>query len=164
MRPLIILIHGTWARGFLFRTNPSPDGQRWFEPKSIFFSDVLSDFHSSDIHVFSWSGRNSILARKTASSELWKLIISKIGDGFTDLVLIGHSHGGNVIIDTLPLINDDFNRITIITLATPFIDFTDKVQSAGEASLYLMGYFVLIALLSSPFLQYQLAFVLYFTI
>jgi hypothetical protein len=83
--------------------------------------------------------------------------------GFTDLVLIGHSHGGNVIIDALPLINDDFNRITIITLATPINDFTDKVQSAGEASLYLMGYFVIIALLSSQFLQSQLAFALCFT-
>jgi hypothetical protein len=100
---------------------------------------------SYSIEAFNWSGSNSILARKRASLDLAQLIDERISAGVTDLIAIGHSHGGNVIVDAMELTKHNLCNLTIITLATPFLTFVDKVQSVAEAAIYYFGYFLSIS-------------------
>ena len=144
----LVLVHGTWGRGFFPKISPSSKMRRWFEKNSAFYSQIIRTIGSRpfSIEAFSWSGSNSILARKRASLDLARLIDERIEAGVTNIIAIGHSHGGNVIVDAIPFTKHKCCRLTIITLATPFLSFADKVQSASEASLYYIGYFVSISL------------------
>ena len=84
--------------------------RRWFESNSLLHSELvrnLSAFPFS-IEAFNWPGSNSILARKKASIDLAQVLDARIESGVTNLIVIGHSHGGNVIVDAVALIKHDF--------------------------------------------------------
>jgi pimeloyl-ACP methyl ester carboxylesterase len=82
-----LLVHGTWAR-----TQP------WWQPPS---GDFWSYYHAQvdptlygAADRFEWSGGYSDAARALAGSDLHAWVDAHTLDG---LDLIGHSHGGNVI-------------------------------------------------------------------
>jgi hypothetical protein len=68
----VVLVHGTWGRGF-FRKEPVAP---WSRSDSIFVDRLLGEFEermptvSTSITPVSWSGSNSILHRAVNGSQL----------------------------------------------------------------------------------------------
>ena len=84
---IIILIHGTWA-------NESP----WYLPGDGFFECLQAHVAKQGASVvpFCWSGNLNHASRRTAGTALVQLIKSYPAD--KPIVIIAHSHGGNVAI------------------------------------------------------------------
>lgn len=81
---------------------------------------------TNDNDNFSWSGDNSDKARHRAAKKLAKKINKDRGNNPNNpepIVLVGHSHGGNVSIEAANILIEKYNvppdRITIIALNTP---------------------------------------------
>jgi pimeloyl-ACP methyl ester carboxylesterase len=107
-----ILVHGTFARR-----------ARWCLPTSDFCTSLQRQLGGSvKFDIFNWSGFNLHRARIVAGERLAARIrrVASSSPG-TKIVLIGHSHGGNVIRyafrrpDVASLVSG------VVTLATPFI-------------------------------------------
>ena len=135
---IVYLVHGTWGGP---KGRPS-DSEMWFSPESPFVQSIrqyldrnhtgMSDRISFDSYV--WSGRNSFTAREEAARHLFaKLCVRSNSDHSNSdqkVILIGHSHGGNVINDAFaPFGEPAMNRLVylptkvagIVTMATPFL-------------------------------------------
>jgi hypothetical protein len=119
----IILIHGTWAHLF-------PSGAlAWFEEGSSFQARLSEELTKrSHLHEFAepfrWSGRNSIDARYIASGQLAERIKTENEDHPSDhILLVCHSHGGNVALLSLVWLKKHGYSIpiSIVTMATPFL-------------------------------------------
>ena len=126
----IWLVHGTWARHRLPSLRhlfTSKKTSKWFETDSAFCSRLDAALARAGIHStfapFLWSGANSVVQRDQAATALSKEI-AKHFDEFPseEQVIIAHSHGGNVAIRTLSHLEDRHRNISIVTLATPFIE------------------------------------------
>ena len=78
---------------------------------------------SNDINYHEWSGANNSAARRFAATELVNAVI-KNRDESQAITLVGHSHGGNVIIDAVEMIREEFPdaKINIVTMNTPVRD------------------------------------------
>src|SRR5436189_4421187 len=104
MNAIVYLVHGTWPYG------PPPVGwllrhrlKIWTGETSA-LSAALKEALGSDtvIRAFPWSGRNSPLARRRASVELRSALAQSIRDNpASHHFIVGHSHGGNVILQAL---------------------------------------------------------------
>jgi len=107
--PIVILVHGTWAR----RAN-------WTKPTSGIVMGLRG--LGADVVIFSWSGRNRHASRMSAGSILHEELLT-LRDRFPDrpIHLVGHSHGGNVALYALSEPNPQLDEIAVTTLATPFI-------------------------------------------
>lgn len=84
--PVVILVHGTFAHN-----------AKWYKPSGDFYK-VLENSAAEKgetLVPFMWSGKLSHKARMAGAEALVKLITSYPED--EKVVLIGHSHGGNVI-------------------------------------------------------------------
>jgi hypothetical protein len=100
------------------------------------------------IDVFAWSGANSIFERRRASRELASRLNehSRGADRATQVV-IGHSHGGTVMMLACRDLADDV-RPHLISLATPFVELaTDPppfswLRPVTELAMTLAGLFV----------------------
>jgi hypothetical protein len=129
----IILVHGTWGRGFF----PSPietstDSQndvpeedekaRWFEPASSFRSKLASWLRqygfTAQIEVFEWSGANSVFERDAAAKRLRDFLAASEDE----TTIIAHSHGGNVAMRAIHLLDEANRKIELITMGTPFLN------------------------------------------
>src|SRR3954452_3907932 len=142
----IILVHGTWPRGWrsvvfapFYGTRPS----RSF-PKSLWFADG-SEFRnrltaalskrgfSAQISPFLWSGANSVRERDKAARELAEHIRAKQSDypGSTQVV-IAHSHGGNVALRALDQLGGRCDEIFVATIATPFVEILRSELAPAE--------------------------------
>jgi hypothetical protein len=98
---VVISVHGTFA------ARPEDEGHDWWQCNSDFWQRLVRKVphhikqvpHESTFH---WSGRNSASERRAAARGLLKQLklLEKAGRGYH---LIGHSHGGSVIWDTLLL-------------------------------------------------------------
>lgn len=96
-------------------------------------------FNLNNFYVFGWSGKLSFKARKEAAIELYnnlKNINGKIN-------LIGHSHGGNVILLLEEVIQEkkdfDFKVDRLILLATPVQKATENyISSSIFKKVYLL--------------------------
>jgi len=124
---LAITVHGTWGRGILRKRSISEiDNLSWYDPKSVFceglVKSALRENLTFDIRPFAWSGKNSVLARDEAAKKLAEFIESSFDrDAHSEVVVIGHSHGGSVALCCLKYIAADF-PLQIVTLATPFLN------------------------------------------
>jgi hypothetical protein len=132
----IILVHGTWGRGFFLKSQdegssenaPSKGARRgarrWFEKGSEFREKLEEQLKSMSleysVYPFHWSGANSVFARDRAGTELADKLKAHLQDRSATPVIIAHSHGGNVALRALSHLGDA-NRVRVVTLATPFL-------------------------------------------
>src|ERR1017187_10144702 len=100
---ILTLVHGTWGRGFfprLKRKLPKPELRRWFEDGSPFRKSLeqrLAGGIRYKIESLLWSGANSIMERDRASQELSAVLRTQRETcPNARLLVVGHSHGGNV--------------------------------------------------------------------
>jgi hypothetical protein len=125
----IILVHGTWGRGFFPRISDlgrrKAGARRWFEDHSPFRASLDAALHSAlldwPIRPFLWSGANSVHARDCAARELADELRRDLEDPGAQTIIIAHSHGGNVALRALQHLDSAAGRIRVVTLATPFL-------------------------------------------
>lgn len=130
----IVLVHGTWGRGFDPDTVAPPPVPRWFEPESEFCRTLkgrlAGRLGSAVVVEFLWSGANSIREREEAAAELAAFLDRSIVQAPQALhFILAHSHGGNVAIDALAKMEQSAGRIHIVTLATPFLSISQGTSS-----------------------------------
>jgi hypothetical protein len=123
----IITVHGT------FSTGPE-SGEQWWQKGSQFESGLRRLVEGEDgtlvflPHV--WDGLNSETSRRVAGKSLFGRLsaLEKEGQRYC---LIGHSHGGSVIVSSL--FQSAYRRRSLsglsrwITIGTPFIGFEPKI-------------------------------------
>jgi pimeloyl-ACP methyl ester carboxylesterase len=110
---VVTLIHGTWART-----------AAWTRTDSTLCHIVSGAFSSDRVRFvpFTWSGRNSILARHRAAAALAVTLHAGIAKWpRARHVIVGHSHGGSVAL--LALHHQDLvdTIAGVVTLSTPFL-------------------------------------------
>lgn len=119
IRRVVTLVHGTWARGFFnLRSRIG-----WYEPDGPLCAALWDgpEGHTL-IHRFTWSGQNRVSAREDAIRKLQGELTELVNkhDNAAHFVL-GHSHGGNIILSAL---RDSFlaERVAgVACLSTPFV-------------------------------------------
>ena len=113
-----VLVHGTFADHTTWK---NPDGIRT-AIKNLFNDDGFFDA------PFEWDGGDNKESRTVAAKNLISYIKDQINNGLLKddepITLIGHSHGGNVIIEAVNMMMEDpeflLNRkINILTINTP---------------------------------------------
>ena len=145
----IILVHGTWGRGFfpeisdLRRRYLFLGNKRWFEEGSQFLAGLDAALKSASldwpIRAFLWSGANSVHARASAAKELSDQLTKDLQDPDATAVIIAHSHGGNVALRALQHLDSMADRIRVITLATPFLRvYARKVSGLPSSANILL--------------------------
>lgn len=82
--PKYLLVNGTWTKPF-----------SWHMPGGEFFEALTFVVDEQDISFFHWSGINSPEARKKAADDL-TFYIESFYKPHDELIIIAHSHGGNV--------------------------------------------------------------------
>src|SRR5262245_29667993 len=105
----IILVHGTWGRGFFPKRRQvsllPPSDRWWLEEGSQCHAGLVEALKSASlnwpIRAFLWSGANSIHARDCAARELSQQLRKDLQDPDATAVIIAHSHGGNVALRAL---------------------------------------------------------------
>jgi RHS repeat-associated protein len=122
---VVIIIHGTWAKGAEWAREPSP-----------FVGAVESTFNDKAV-AFEWSGQNTGYARSAAAiGLLW--LIEKFPED-EPVVVVAHSHGGNVVKEYTQL--PGARRVNVVvTLGTPQRD--DYQMSMSRVGEYINVYSV----------------------
>ena len=130
-RCLIILVHGTWGRGFFPKSREAslypPNKKWWFEEGSHFRARLDAALESASldwpIRAFLWSGANSVHARNSAANELSVCLRENLEDDpDSTAIIIAQSDGGNVALRALQYLDSSMvHRTRIVTLATPFL-------------------------------------------
>ncbi len=105
----IYLIHGTWAKK-----------AKWTLPNSKMHNLLKEAFCKANIVQHEWTGKNKIQDRHDATLQL----INRIKSTNIPTFLIGHSHGGNIALNTLS--EENINVSGIISLNTPFFYVLNK--------------------------------------
>jgi hypothetical protein len=133
----VTLVHGTWPRGMI----PSPSrlwggGRYWFETGSAFWSALHNSLEARDllrssrVNVLLWSGANSIMERDRAAQLLADVIATeKRQNPDARQLVVAHSHGGNVALRALHKLPADFPSISVVTIATPFLEVRPTRQT-----------------------------------
>jgi len=100
LNSVIILVHGTFAIN-----------QDWYKPNSDFYIELeqQAKLQNQNLVPFSWAAENNYKSRLTAAEILAKLILSYPEN--ETIILIGHSHGGNVINLASQLLNDPMDQL-----------------------------------------------------
>ena len=126
---IVTFVHGTWARGFV--PKPSPPGEPyWYEDGSRFRRDLdrhLAHRSIGPVHfdALEWSGSNSLRARNEAASCLAERLAAQHARyPSARLLVIAHSHGGNVALDVPNRMVVKELPLSVVTLATPFLEVT----------------------------------------
>jgi pimeloyl-ACP methyl ester carboxylesterase len=129
-KPLhLILVHGTWGRGLPLLARRSERGASWCRDGSLFLERLRLKLEKRSIthktSQFLWSGANTFSERDLAARKL----ADNVAGAARRLpahrhVIVAHSHGGNIALRALQLLDDESrNRINpaLVTIATPFI-------------------------------------------
>ena len=136
----VTLVHGTWGRGFFPDTFWAKRSRaRSFETHSDFAAQLREKLNdqgvSCQIRAFLWSGTNSIAARDLAARDLATLIKQDSID--QQELIIGHSHGGNVVLRSTSRLHDQqLRRTMVVTLATPFLDVVPRKTRDSKSFSY----------------------------
>ena len=144
----VIIVHGTWA-------TPDPLKRRWYEPDDgrpggePFPAKLDAALRergsparcwahcSQGNRIFQWwPGENSWMARTRAASALAGYVTKLRNEGWL-CHFVAHSHGGNVLLEALPLIRVSPNSSEglqgkLVILGTPFMDTTSAVTERIE--------------------------------
>jgi hypothetical protein len=110
--PLILLVHGTCGA-------KSP----WTFPGSFLREAISKHFCGAvEIDRHPWSGQNSPKARRAGSVALKDRLQEIFNKTPRKVVLICHSHGGNVALLARELLAAEYQQsVWVITMATPFL-------------------------------------------
>jgi hypothetical protein len=112
-RPLIILVHGTWGTKSL-----------WAFPESSQLVKVLGGPAAEKLEFehFPWSGRNRTGDRMEAASRLRDKIQSELSQYDREIVIVAHSHGGNIAVRAFSELSEgEQATVRSVLLATPFL-------------------------------------------
>lgn len=116
----MILIHGT------FDSN-----SQILHPQSELGERVAASIKSETSEAFRWSGANTAAARTQAAAILEQNLLSKFAQGIDAVVIVAHSHGGNVAwmaVARLPEVQQ--KNVGIVAVGTPFL-FSEPYQLIG---------------------------------
>ena len=108
---VVVCVHGTWDTRALWTRNKSP-----------FFHYIQSRFSGVCFNRLVWSGENSCLARLKAADRLEKRLHHlRRAYPTAKLIVIAHSHGGNIALYACR--RHDVDKIVdgVICIGTPFI-------------------------------------------
>lgn len=146
----LITVHGTGAGA------GQDEGELWWQKGSGFLTRFgeLVDLSRVEIVPFHWDiGANSETARRKAGTELYRRL-KGFDERGEDYYLIGHSHGGSVIYNSLlvsVLAGKPLRRLQgWCTIGSPFIDIAPKrllaarLDSPGLA-VYMIGVLAVVA-------------------
>ncbi|MDP2393279.1 MAG: alpha/beta hydrolase [Methylococcaceae bacterium] len=140
----IIVVHGTFSA-------KKEDCSNWYAPEQLFCKllDKELAFNRSGARCwkhlnpgedfFHWDGRNDWLSRHTASDRL-KHIIQRLIDHGWVVHLVGHSHGGNVIMDAImdrDRCVESWYKGRVVLLGTPIYKDLASYESRLEYQLLL---------------------------
>ncbi len=121
-----VYVHGTWS-------NP----ETWEELRGQNFESIQSATgNNTHIDNFQWSGLNLSSARTEGAEKLVQTILDN-ANGKEPLTLVGHSHGGNVIIEAVNMLAEQgklegLGEVNIVTINTPVRE--DYQLSEGAAA------------------------------
>jgi pimeloyl-ACP methyl ester carboxylesterase len=116
----IVLVHGTWPRGWFPVLSRLWNRPCWFERGSSVISSIETSLFErqllgkTEIRSFPWSGNNSFIARDKAAAALAAELLKQNEDfPKSRQVIIAHSHGGNVALRALYYLPAHFGKIVI---------------------------------------------------
>jgi hypothetical protein len=114
MRSAAIFVHGTSINSKIWNSNVQSTIREIFDCEKL----------DNKLELFDWSGSNNSMARTTASNELvlhLKNLTSSQELPIEKLVLVGHSHGGTILLKSIVGLRRVLKNVelTIITLNTP---------------------------------------------
>ena len=138
---IVTCVHGTWARG-----------ARWPQLEAA-IAGALGHRTSLTFRYFEWSGRNSVSARTRAAADLRMSLLQQIsGSPEARLLLVGHSHGANVVLHALADRAGDVAAVTgatsgIVLLSPPLLDCRIVEQPTAAANRLMLGAMTIVPLL-----------------
>ena len=155
----VVVVHGTWA-------GPENGSIQWWQRSHVGAADHFTARLDAALAQrgsparcwagteleFSWSGENAWLHRTQAAADL-AAYLKTLSDAGVRYHLVGHSHGGNVIADTLPFLQSASGANTlgrVVTLGTPFVDTTTPIESRKldwQMTILRISYFLAAAAL-----------------
>jgi hypothetical protein len=136
VRFVITLIHGTWAK-------KAP----WLRPDSKLSEALMQLPGGARIFPFLWSGGNSNNARHLASEQLERELALRVQNyPASRHYLIGHSHGGNVVLRAFARASFKDTIAGVICLSTPFLVARPRDLGGGNTKKQIVGGVVLPAL------------------
>jgi hypothetical protein len=156
-RETVIVVHGTWAglrpgtTNWWFRTAEAGGSAPSFTAN---LDEALEKRGSRarcwahcdrDDQVFHWSpGENSWIERTRAAAALADYVAELQNHGWI-CHLVGHSHGGNVVIKAA-LVNAPLGNL--VTLGTPFLDTMSPIRKRSERLTKVLSRLVEASMLS----------------
>ena len=138
---LVVLVHGTWARGiipFLKKENAP-----WCEEGSELRKSCSKTLgKNTAFYPFVWSGRNSPTARLNAGLAL-RDKLHKLKKDFPNskIVIVSHSHGGNIAMYAMRDCLDQIEIDGLACFSTPFIHVRSRDYKGYEDQLLYAGLF-----------------------
>jgi pimeloyl-ACP methyl ester carboxylesterase len=129
MRKTAVLVHGTFA-------TEAP----WTRPNSEMAKAVRESLGEGWVtQHFDWSGKNSYAERELAADELVKLVDSLVTDSKdAKLVIVAHSHGGNIAIRASQKFAHPERVCAIATLGTPVLQV--ELKKWALPSIYSISF------------------------
>lgn len=120
--PILVVVHGTWARGAAWTRRDSP-----------LLAALLTTWATFRLCRFEWSGKNGARDRLSASMNLAREL-EDIHKRYPDspIVTLAHSHGGNIVAWASTIIT--FRLSAAIYLNTPFIQVLATSNHAGPGA------------------------------
>jgi hypothetical protein len=103
----LITVHGTWGRR-----------SAWAKPSGPLATLVKRECPDVQVDAFEWRGGNRHSDRIAAAKELAQRLVDLADD---NVVIVAHSHGGNIARSASALAGKSSNHRAIVTLGTPFI-------------------------------------------
>jgi pimeloyl-ACP methyl ester carboxylesterase len=137
---VFVLVHGTFAKS-----------ATWVASNSDFARRLQAEIPNAHIETFRWTGRNSEGSRCHAASELARFtsaLRAKHSD--SQIVVIGHSHGGNVAIGAYNSDGGPESIDKVVCLGTPFFRFRARElkPAANVIAAGLIAIFCLVMLVN----------------
>lgn len=116
----LLIVHGTWG-----------SRAKWAAPWGPLWRAVCEELPDVRVEQFKWTGRNLHHARLTAATDLADRLRDLSAE---DVVIVAHSHGGNVARAASALADEGTGLRRIVAVGTPFICIDlqdDSVFSLG---------------------------------
>lgn len=147
--PIVVTVHGTNDADL------NDEGTRWWQRGSKFTTLLIerleeAGFAGAQIFPVHWSGANSDHDRLAAALELSRLL-RKLESCGRPHAVIGHSHGGNVVMEGLGLSKRSRPLPGIITFGTPFF-----VRHLKPVAKLIAAFQVVLGLVVTPVMAWFL--------